>query len=152
MKTLIIYVSVHHGNTEKVAKEMAEVLNADLLKPTEVDPNALSEYDLIGFGSGIYLLKHHESLLNFVDKMDELKGKKAFIFSTSGFPMQSLFYSTLRKSLSEKGFDVVNEFSCRGFTTYGPFKRIGGINKDKPNKEDLENARKFAADLKKSGK
>jgi Flavodoxins len=91
MKTSIIYVSVHHGNTEKVAKEIAEVLNADLFKPTELDPNTLSEYDLIGFGSGIYLLKHHESLLNFVDKMDELKDKKAFIFRPVDFQCNRFF-------------------------------------------------------------
>ena len=31
MKTLIVYTSVHHQNTEKVAKVMAEELGADLV-------------------------------------------------------------------------------------------------------------------------
>ena len=54
MKTLIICVSIHHGNTEKIAKAMAEVLNAKLVKPNEVNINELAKYYSIGFGSGIY--------------------------------------------------------------------------------------------------
>ena len=41
MKTLIIYESVHHGNTEKIAKAMAGILEADLLKPDEIDAKIL---------------------------------------------------------------------------------------------------------------
>jgi Flavodoxins len=76
MKTLIIYISIHHGNTEKVAKAMTEVLNAKLVKPYEVDTTTLSRYDLIGFGSGIYFGKHHENLLRFVDSLPMQENKK----------------------------------------------------------------------------
>ena len=31
MKTLIVYTSIHHQNTEKVAKMMAKELEADLV-------------------------------------------------------------------------------------------------------------------------
>ncbi len=84
MKTLIIYQSIHHDNTEKIAKVMANVLEAKLVKPQELDISTVAEYDLIGFGSGIYWGKHHKSLLNMVDKLPSQKNKKAFIFSTSG--------------------------------------------------------------------
>ena len=50
MKTTIIYVSIHHGNTEKVAKILAKVLNSYPKKLDQIDPNGLSEFDLIGFG------------------------------------------------------------------------------------------------------
>ncbi|MDO9575467.1 MAG: hypothetical protein Q7J55_02955 [bacterium] len=53
----------------------------------------------------------------------------------------------LKKGLKEKDFDIVEEFSCRGFDTVGPFKLIGGLNKDRPNEKDLEKARKFAKNL-----
>jgi len=59
MKCLIIVCSYHHGNTEKVAYAMAEVLNAQVMNPNEVDSSRLKEYELIGFGSGIYSEKHH---------------------------------------------------------------------------------------------
>jgi len=69
MKTLIIYTSIHHGNTEKIARAMAEVLGAKLMRTHEADINCISEYDLIGFGSGIYFGKYHRNILNLIDKL-----------------------------------------------------------------------------------
>jgi len=84
MKVLVIYNSVHHGNTEKIAKVIADELKAEMVKPTEGEVNKLSEYDLIGFGSGIYMSKHHGSILQLVEKLPAVKDKKAFVFCTSG--------------------------------------------------------------------
>jgi hypothetical protein len=39
------------------------------------------------------------------------------------------------------------EFSCLGFNTSGPLRFVGGKNKEHPNEEDLDNARKFALGL-----
>lgn len=150
MKTLIIYISIHHGNTEKIAEAMAEVLDAKLVKPREVGTTTLSKYDLIGFGSGIYYHKHHKGLLDLIGRLPDLKRKKAFIFSTSGvrkMPVFNNFDKQLKKKLLEKGFNIIGEFSCRGFDTAGPFKLIGGISKDRPNEKDLEQARNFTQDL-----
>lgn len=149
MKTLLICVSIHHGNTEKIAKAMAEVLNAKLVKPNEVNINELSKYDLIGFGSGIYRGEHHKVLLNFAGKLSQLQNKKAFIFSTRWTGPVRLYHKSLRNKLLEKNFDVIGEFSCKGFIDYSFTKYIfGGLNKKKPNEKDLENARKFAEELK----
>jgi flavodoxin len=63
VNTLIVYKSYHRMNTEKVAKAMAEAMNAQLTKVEDARPEALAEYDLIGFGSGIYGLKHHKALI-----------------------------------------------------------------------------------------
>ena len=127
MKALIIYISVHHGNTERVAKVMADILDADLLKVKQVDASMLEQYDLIGFGSGIYFGKHHKSLLDFADKLPMLRNKKAFIFSTIG------------------------QFSCRGFDTSWAAMIVGGINRDRPNTKDLKQAKYFARGLKDGG-
>lgn len=64
MKTLIIYKSYHHMNTEKVAKVMAETLNATLAKVEDGRPEELANYDLIGFGSastGIRTTKNYSN-------------------------------------------------------------------------------------------
>ncbi len=148
MKSLIICVSVHHGNTEKIGRAMAEILEGELLKPDEVDVNALGEYDLIGFGSGIYAGRHHKTLLRFVSGMPEMKEKKAFIFSTRGMGSAGLYHRALRRRLLSKGLIIAGEFSCKGFDTVGPFKLVGGVNKGKPDEKDLENARDFARGLK----
>ena len=151
MRTLIIYISFHHGNTEKVARKMAEVLGADLLKTNEVsDVSILKEYDLVGFGSGIYVGRHHGSLLNLADKLPNLKNKRTFVFSTSGFGecLINRFNQPLCRKLTDKGFNVIGKFSCRGFDTVGPLKLIGGMHKGRPNEEDLKNAENFARSLK----
>jgi len=105
MKSLIIYISVHHGNTERVAKVMANILDADLLQVKQADASMLEQYDLIGFGSGIYVGKHHKSLLNFIDKLPMLRNKKAFIFSTSGLRKMRFIHNfdqPLKKKLQQK--------------------------------------------------
>jgi flavodoxin len=153
MKALMIHISVHHGNTERVAVTMAMILDADLVQVNQVDTNMLERYDLIGFGSGIYFGKHHESLLDFVDKLPVVKNRKAFIFSTSGLrkiPFVHDFDKPLRKKLQRKGFDVSGEFSCRGLDTYRATKLVGGINKGRPDANDLKQAEDFARGLKDS--
>jgi flavodoxin len=113
----------------------------------------LERYELVGFGSGIYFGKHSESLLDFVDKLPVVKNKKAFIFSTSGLrkiPLVHDFNKPLRKKLQQKGFDIVAEFSCRGLDTYRVAGLVGGVNKGRPNANDLKKAEDFAKGLKDS--
>lgn len=146
MKTLIIYESSHHHNTEKVARAIGEVLNATLVTPAEVNLDSISEYDLIGFGSGIYYASMGKELQALVGRLPPLN-KKAFIFSTRGMGPSSLYHRTLRKNLTKKGFVITGEFSCKGWDTIGPLAYVGGINKGRPHEKDLEKAREFAEKL-----
>ena len=151
MKTLLVLYSYHHMNTEKVAKTMAKVLDAQIKTPQQVDPNELQEYDLVGFGGGIYGAKHHETLLDLADNLPKVANKKAFIFSTSAIMGKEKIandHATLRKKLESKGYIVVDEFACKGFNTNSFLKYFGGMNKGRPNAEDLKNAREFAENLK----
>ena len=84
MKTLIVYASVHHQNTEKAAKVIAAELEADLVSVGHVQPGTLTGYDLIGFGSGIYGGKFHQAILHFVETLPTVTEKQAFVFSTCG--------------------------------------------------------------------
>lgn len=153
MKTLIIYISMHHGNTEKVARAMANMLGANLLRVEQAVASMLEQYDLIGFGSGIYYGRHHEGLLDFVDRLPMLRNKKTFIFSTSGLRKIRLFHNfdePLRKRLQRKGFDIIGEFSCRGLDTYRATRLVGGINRGRPDARDLKQAEDFARSFKNS--
>jgi flavodoxin len=139
-------------NTEKIGKVMAQVLDAEIKTPDQVDPKELGDYDLIGFGSGIYGEKHHKFLLDLADKLPQLANKKAFIFSTSaimGKDKVTNDHKTLRKKLESKGYIILDEFACKGFNTNSFMKYFGGMNKGRPNAKDLENAREFAESLKK---
>jgi len=156
MKTLIVYMSVHNGNTRKIAGAMADVLDADMFKPDEISPGYAKDYELMGFGSGIYFGRHHKSLLRFIENTDG-KGKKAFIFSTSGnkrLPIINNFDRAILKKLSAGGFDVVGNFNCRGRKAYynnpgfmiRPFCK--SREEDRPNGKDIEDARIFAERMK----
>jgi flavodoxin len=147
MKTLIIYSSLHHGNTKKVAEAMADALEAGILSYDDVDAYNIVEYDLVGFGSGIYHGKPQDEFVEFIESLPAVKNRKAFVFTTSGKGKDE-YNDQLKETISTKGFEVVGSFSCRGFDTWGPLKIIGGKNKGQPNSEDLENARNFVKSLK----
>ena len=130
-------------NTEKVAKVFAKVLDAELRTPQQVDPEGLEGYDMIGFGSGIYGEKHHKFLLDLADGLPQVTDRKAFIFSTSaimGKDKVAEDHSLLREKLRSKGYIIVDEFACKGFNTNSFMRYLGGMNKGRPNEEDLKNA------------
>ncbi|HWQ78445.1 MAG TPA: hypothetical protein VN381_06500, partial [Anaerovoracaceae bacterium] len=70
------------------------------------DPKELGDYDLIGFGSGIYSGKNHESLLELADSLPQADGKKAFLFSTDGTPRGLVKNEEMRCHLSLAPFLV----------------------------------------------
>jgi flavodoxin len=57
-------------------------------------------------------------------------------------------HSSLKEKLQSKGYIIVDDFSCAGYNTNSFLKLIGGINKGRPNAEDLKNAEEFAQKLK----
>jgi len=161
VKSLIVVFSYHHKNTQKVAEVFAKVLDAEIKTPQQINPQRLQEYSLIGFGSGIYSDKHHKVLLDLADELPQVTNKKAFIFSTCGVPMKFMEldkteftryvaknHSSLREKLQSKGYMIVDEFSCAGFNTNNVLRLFGGINKGRPNAEDLKQAEEFAQNLK----
>ncbi len=132
-----------------MADVFAKVLDTQVKTPQQTNLEELKQYDLVGFGSGIYLGKHHKDLLSLADKLPQVDSKKAFIFSTSGDTRNiAKLHSTLKEKLQSKGYVVVDEFNCAGFDTVGPLKLIGGIKKGKPDAEDLKHAEEFALKLK----
>jgi len=151
MKSLLVLFSYHHKNTEKIANVFAKVLDAQIKTPQQINPEELQEYNLIGFGSGIYSAKHHESLFDLADKLPQVTNKKAFIFSTSALTDEAKVlkdHSFLKEKLQSKGYTVVDNFQCKGFNTNSFMKFFGGMNKGRPNAEDLKNAEEFAMNLK----
>lgn len=151
LKSLLVVVSYHHGNTVKVAKAFARILDAQVVSPKEIRSEEIQEYDLVGLGSGIYDEKHHTDLLDFVDSLPQVVDKDAFIFSTGsmvGGVQDPKFHLPLEDKLKSKGYRIVGEFTCKGFNTNSFLRHLGGINKGRPNEQDLKNAEDFAVNLK----
>jgi flavodoxin len=86
MKTLIVCVSMSHGNTRQVAEAIGEVLGAAVVEPEEVAPVDAASYDLLGVGSGIYGMMFHARLWRFARSLPKVRGTPAFLFATSGSP------------------------------------------------------------------
>lgn len=112
-----------------------------------------SDYDLIGFGSGINFGKHHKVLLDFADKLPQVTDKKGFIFSTSGQTGDaSKFHKKLREKLESKGFGIVGSLTVQDLTPNALLKIVGGIQKEHPNEDDLKQAETFAQSIKQPAK
>ena len=151
MKSVLVLFSYHHNNTEKIADVFAKVLDAQIKTPHQIDPENLQQYDLVGFGAGIDGGKHYKVLLDLADKLPQVDNNNAFIFSTaalSGEKKRAEDHSTLREKLESKGYRIVDEFQCKGFNTNGLLRFFGGMNKGRPNADDLKDAEDFALCLK----
>ena len=154
VRSLVIVFSYHHNNTEKIAKAIAGVLGADVKTPEQVYPEKLREYDLIGFGSGIYSATFGPAILALADRLSSAAGKKAFLFSTYGAPAFAVTqnfvadnHAEMRENLQLKGYTVIGEFGCAGWNTNSFLKYFGGINKGRPDAGDLANAELFAREM-----
>ena len=80
MKSLVVVFSYHHNNTEKIANACAKVLGAEVKTPQQVKPEEIAEYDLVGFGSGIYSATFDPSVLDLADRLPRAGTTKAFLF------------------------------------------------------------------------
>lgn len=159
VKSLVVVFSYHHKNTEKIAQVIANVLDASVITPQQVNPEDLRKYSLVGFGSGIYSAQNHASLLDLAGRLPRMDGRKAFIFSTFGAPA-ALFpgerlrefvkanHAALRERLQSRGYTIVDEFGCPGFNTNSFLRLFRGLNKGRPDADDLGRAEEFAENLK----
>lgn len=143
MKTLILYKSIHLGNTKKIAQVMANVLDADLFELEEFEVKNIRAYELIGFGSGFYGDKYHQDILDLVDDLPALTGKRVFLFATAGI-INLNGRNIVRPKVEEKGAVLIGEFLCKGSNKNSFLKYFGGMNKGRPNEEDFRNAELFA--------
>jgi flavodoxin len=158
MNVLLVVSSHHQKNTEKVAGVFARVFDARMKTPRQTGREEPRDFDLVGFGSGIDSDKHYKELLDLADALPRVADRNAFIFSTCGLPIAitgrkavaayaAKSHSALREKLTSRGYTVVGEFSCAGHNTNSFLKAFGGLNKGRPNAEDLADAEAFARAL-----
>ena len=155
VKSLVIVFSYHHNNTGKIANACANVLGAEVTTPQQVKPEEIAEYDVVGFGSGIYSATFDPSVLDLADRLPDAAGKKAFLFSTYGAPafianreFIKNNHRQIREKLLAKGYTIIGEFGCGGWNTNSFLRYFGGLNKGRPNAEDIRNAEEFARSVK----
>ena len=148
MKTAICYYSRHHGNTRKVLEAMAQEGGVDLMDVTTRQAVRLEAYDCIGFASGVYFGKFHDSVLNFARQYLP-EGKPVFFVCTYGAG-KGRSIAPLKALAAERRCAVLGVFGCKGYDTFGPFRLVGGVAKGHPDGRDLDKARGFYRQMRES--
>lgn len=146
MKILIIVKSKHQDNTLKIAEAMAEAAPVTVTELDNATHYNLSEYDIVGFGSGIYFGKHDKQLFEFVKSLNGEK-RYCFVFSTSGSKNFDKNNSALVKLLKSKNKVVLGSFGCVGLDKFFIFKLFGGLNIGRPNIDDFDAAQSFITEV-----
>lgn len=144
MNTAILYYSKHHGNTKKLLDAIAASHPVTLIDAANVCQTDLAAYDCIGFASGIYYSKFHKSILHAAQQLPQ--GKKVFFLYTYGAEKKG-YTDAIEKAVSNQGAEILGQYGCFGFNTFGPFKLIGGIAKGHPNQDELDKAVMFYANI-----
>lgn len=112
MRKAIVYASVHHGNTEKLVKGIAEECQVDLIDAVKQPDADLNSYDMIGFASGIYFSKFHRSILEFAEK-NLPDDKKIFLICTYG---GSANYKSIERILDKNMPVWLENLAVKGMT------------------------------------
>ena len=144
-RTAIIYASKHHGNTCRLVQAISEKYDVVLINAETCKQADLSYYDLIGFASGIDFGKFYVSVEDFLK--ENLPEKKKVFFMYTCAKINQRFTERMKAAALEKEAILMGEYGCRGYNTYGPWKLIGGMNKDHPSQEEIEEAIHFYEDL-----
>ena len=142
MKTVIVYYSRHHGNTKKLVDAISLQRDITLIDVTENKTVDLSDFDCIGFASGIYFSSFAKQILSFAEN-NLPENKNVFFINTCGFQSPVIYFKAIRKITKAKGCRELGRFQCLGYDTFGFFKAIGGIAKGHPNEKDTNKAIRF---------
>jgi flavodoxin I len=134
----VIYYSMT-GNTKKVAEAIAAEL--DVSAEDVKTKGELAKDSFVFLGSGHYFPLPGRGFKKFVARND-FDGRKVALFGTSGGGKGNEV-EALGKMVTAKGAKVMGKFYCKG-------KLFFFINRKHPTSDDLENARKFARELKKA--
>jgi flavodoxin len=126
------------GNTEKVARAIAESLGVQSVSLSKPDAAIKEETDVLFLGAAVYWFGIDSAAKSFIQKLDKQKVKKVVVFSTSA--LAKCVYPPIKKLLSDKGIPLSGkEFHCWGKFTC--------LHSGRPNAADLERAKVFAKEI-----
>lgn len=140
-KIVIIYASTHHGNTYKLVKAISEKYHIAIIDATQESAGNLQDYDVIGFASGIDFGRFYATVEKFAKENLPVEKKVFFLFTCA--KVRKGFTDSIREITTRKNAVVLGEYGCKGFNTYGPWKAIGGMNKNHPTEEEICHAVAF---------
>jgi flavodoxin len=136
MADIAVLVNSRGGNTRKVADAIAEELG---IRAGEVGTMPTDGTKIMFLGSGTYGGKPGEAMMKFIES-NNFMGRKVALFGTSSSLAGSQkMIAEMAEMLSGKGAAILGNYHCRG--------KFLLLNRGHPDKEDLENAKKFAREM-----
>jgi flavodoxin len=141
-RKIIIYES-WTGNTEKIAKEIANVLQCRTVKVNEVLPEQVKDCQLLVLGTPV----HNGCPLSGIERLLEELQAKGFpgfyaLFCTYGASWREFSARDCLARMEKFGKQkCLGEFYCPGF------HEIFGTFQGRPNHKDFDNARIFAENI-----
>ena len=130
MEYQVIYFS-RKGSTKKVADAIASELN---IESQDVKNAELKNDTMVFLGSGSYGSKPGKKMTKFIEKND-FNNRAVALFGTSGGG-EGKETEAMENMLKNKDAKIKGRYFCKGKFWFG--------NKDKPDKKDLDDAKKFA--------
>lgn len=125
------------GNTKRLAEAIAEELGVQALP---ISAPITEKVDVLFLGNSYYAFTIAPEVREFVAGLEKDKVGKIINFGTAA--MMNSTYKKVRSVAATKGIPVLDrEFHCKG-----EFK---GMNKGRPNEDDLKAARVFAKSIRK---
>jgi flavodoxin len=152
----IVLYSTIGGNTEKVAKEIADELNCQCVKIAKgFDPSSLdlNDFDLVFVGTGNYWGNPNADLLSYLKEMNPAGSRRFAMFLTRfGRGNDRDVFEKVKAAVEAKGQVMLENFyECFGVgrTAFwsGMGRMIGHDARGHPNAEELSAARKWARKL-----
>lgn len=133
MKIAVRYYT-RSGNTKKLAEAIAEAISVE---SCDITVPLTEKADILFLGSSYYAFDADDAVKTFIaDNKDNIG--KIVCFGTSAI-MKSM-KKPITKVAGKLGVAVADEeFHCRG--------QFGKIHKGRPNEEDIDALKRFAADI-----
>ncbi|OPY35364.1 MAG: flavodoxin [Methanoregula sp. PtaU1.Bin051] len=136
MSDFSVYVDSRGGNTRKVADAIAEELG---VTAGDVTVPVLGDARILFLGSGTYGSRPGDAMTKFIE-LGDFTGRKVAIFGTSASPAGSeKMIAVMSDDLNRKGATILGRWHCRG--------KFLIMNRGHPDREDMENAKKFAREI-----
>ena len=141
MNYVLVYFS-RRGNTRQIAKIIAQELGINPIDVNAESPN-VADADMLLVGSGTYGGKPGKEMVDFLKNLSFVTGKKAACFATCATNAKRTL-KTMQEILTEKGYTVVDNFSC--FGQYGTILAASQLGH--PTAKELNQAKEWANRLK----
>jgi flavodoxin len=136
MSDITVLVDSRGGNTRKVADAIAEELG---VKVSDIGASLPDDTKLLFLGSGTYGGKPGKNIMKLIES-GNLSGRKIALFGTSMNPAGSKnMIAVMEDAVKKKGATVAGTYHCGG--------KFLLFNRGHPDKADLENAKKFAREM-----